>query len=75
MKKVSTYTLLCDTMLKKSNIKRERINELTDMLEISRIEVESILANRASSDEQGCLIAGPPEYLSAMYGAVSIKDF
>jgi len=62
-------------MLKKSNIKRERINELTDMLEISRMEIENILANRTSLNEQDCLTVGPPEYLSAMYGAVSIKDF
>ncbi len=64
-----------DTMLQYININWGKLNELTSTLGINREEVESILANRASSNEQGCLTAGPVMYTSTYYGTISIKDF
>jgi hypothetical protein len=77
MKKEFTYILLCDTMQKKSNIKLRELYELTKMLEISSIDVEKIMIDCKSSNEQICLTDGPkpPMYKSALYGAISIYDF
>jgi len=75
MKKVSPYILLCDTMPKKSNIKWRKLYELTRMIGISSIDVEKIMTERNPSSKQVCIADGPPDYCSALYGSVSIKDF
>ena len=64
-------------MLKKSNIKCKKLYELTRLLGISSIDVEKIMTDRKPSSEQVYLTdgPGPSMYKSAMYGAVSIKDF
>ena len=64
-------------MQKNSNIKVRKLYELTRMLEISSIDVEKIMTDKKPSNEKVCITDGPrpPMYKSAMYGAVSIKDF
>ena len=62
-------------MQQKSNIKWRKLIEITRMLGINSKDVETIMTDRKPSNEQVCLTDGPPNYLSALYGVVSIKDF
>ncbi len=61
-------------MLQKSNIKWRKLNELTRTLGLNSKDVETIMIERKPSSEQVCLTDGPPNYLSTLYGTVSIKD-
>ncbi|UCF49089.1 MAG: hypothetical protein JSU91_04885 [Thermoplasmatales archaeon] len=59
----------------KSNIKWRKIYELTRLLGLNSIDVEILITDKKQSCKQVCLTDGPPNYLSTMYGTISIKDF
>lgn len=66
--------VLRDTMPQNSNIGRGKLDELTSTLGMNKTDVDNLLANSTTSNEQTYLSAGPM-YCSNYYGTISIKDF
>lgn len=61
-------------MIKKSNIEQKNLNKLLRLLDINSNDIEKILTEKKPTDKQDYLTDGPRDYMSGLYGVVSIKD-
>ena len=61
-------------MIKKSNIRWEKINNLLKSLEIDSNDIETIITEKKPTIKQDYLTDGPKDYMSGLYGVVSINN-
>jgi hypothetical protein len=61
-------------MIKKSNIECGNLNKLIRLLEIDSNDLKTIITDKKPTIKQEYLTDGPRDYMSGLYGVVSIND-